>query len=268
VHITDPVTGKPCCVGLDNFSLARSLGVTLRIDLVNYAVTNLMSTAAAMAATNLTTYGVSVSTMDYQVHQLYQTGNIANNLTAAQSAVGTLSQLEVAYNGCLTISNCNLNGAGNDQDSFLDLGLSTLDTLNTSTYNATTGPGYQMYTPGQGTNNAGDSPQEVLFIISDGVVDESVLGNRQMAPINTLVDNCTAIKAHNIRIAFLYLTYNPLPTNTFYNQNIAPFQSSIATAAQNCASSGLYQQVSTDGDVSAALTGLFQTAVATAHLTE
>jgi len=89
-----------------------------------------------------------------------------------------------------------------------------------------------------------------------------------MAPINTLVNNCAAIKAHNIRIAFLYLTYNPLPTNTFYNQNIASFQPSIATAAQNCASPGLYEQVSTDGDVSAALNSLFQTAVATAHLTE
>ena len=124
-----------------------------------------------------------------------------------------------------------------------------------------------MYAPGQGTGNSGDTPQEVLFIISDGVVDESVSGNRRMDPINTLVDNCTAVKAHGIRIAFLYLTYNPLPTNSFYNSNIAPFQPNIATAAQACASPGLYTEDNTGGDITGALNNLFTLAVQTARLT-
>ena len=253
--------------GEDNYALARSLGVTLRIDLVNSAVTSLMSTAASTATSNHTVYGVSISTIDYRVTQLYQTGNISTNLSAAQTAVGTLQQLEVAYNGCVVLGNCNANGAGNDQDSFLDSGVSTLNTLNTGTYSASTGPGYAMYAPGQGTGNSGDTPQEVLFIISDGVVDESVSGNRRMDPINTLVDNCTAVKAHGIRIAFLYLTYNPLPTNSFYNSNIAPFQPNIATAAQACASPGLYTEVNTGGDITGALNNLFTLAVQTARLT-
>ena len=73
------------------------------------------------------------------------------------------------------------------------------------------------------------------------------------------------LKARGIRIAFLYLTYNPLPTNTFYVQNIAPFQSSIATTAQSCASTGLYFQVNTDGDISAALSQLFEKAIQSAR---
>jgi len=252
--------------GEDNFALARNLGVTLRIDLVNQAVSSLMSTASTTATKNNTTYGVSISTMDYKVGQLYQTNNIATNLAAAQTQVGTLQQLEVAYNGCVLITNCNANNAGNDMDSALDLGVSTLAANLSAAYSGS--PGFQMYSPGQGTGNPGDSPQEVLFIISDGVIDELHNGNRVMAPINTLVDNCTAIKAKGIRIAFLYLTYNPLPTNSFYNSNIAPFQPSIATAAQACASSGLYTQVNTGGDITGALTNLFQVAVTTARLTK
>ncbi len=261
---TDPSTHQPG----DNYFLARKLGVTLRIDLVNQAVSSLMSTASTTATKNNTTYGVSVSTIDYRVGQLYQTNNISTHLSAAKSAVGTLDQLEVAYNGCIIYNNCNANNAGNDQDSFLDLGISTLGTLNSAAYSSANTPGYQMYTPGQGTGNTGDSPQEMLFIISDGVIDAYSNGNRVMAPINTLVDNCTAIKAKGIRIAFLYLTYNPLPTNSFYNSNIAPFQSSIATAAQACASPGLFTEVNTGGDITSALTNLFQVAVTTARLTK
>jgi len=260
---TNPATGQPG----DNYYLARRLGVTLRIDLVNQAVSSMMSTAATTAVQNNTTYGVSVSTIDYRVGQLYQTNNISANLSAAQTAVGTLQQLQVAYNNCIIVSNCNANNAGNDQDSFLDLGVSTLGALNSNAYSAANTPGYRMFTPGQGTGNTGDSPQEVLFIISDGTVDEYLNGGRAYAPINTLVDNCTAIKRVGIRIAFLYLTYNPLPTNTWYNTYIAPFQPNIATAAQACASAGLYTEVNTGGDITGALTNLFQVAVTTSRLT-
>jgi hypothetical protein len=259
----DPSTGKPG----DNYFLARKLGVTLRIDLVNQAVSGLMSTAATTATANKTVYGVSVSTIDYRVGQIYQTGNISSNLAAAQTAVGTIQQLTVAYNNCIINGNCNYQNAGNDQDSWLDLGLSTLNNTNTGTYSAATGPGYRLYNPGQGSSNAGDSPQEVVFIISDAVVDEFYGGKRAYSPINTLVDNCSAIKAKGVRIAFLYLTYNPLPTDSWYNTYIKPFQSNIAPAAQACASPGLYTQVDTGGDVSGALNNLFTLAVQTARLT-
>lgn len=256
----------------DNYTLSKNLylpnatsaGIPLRIDLVNDAVTSLMNTAVSTASTYKTTYGVSISTIDYEVSQIYQTANISNNLSTAKTKIGTIQQLEVAYNNCISTSNCNGSGGG-DQDSALDTALSTLNTNNaTATYSASSGPGYTLNKPGNG--NSASSPQEVVFIITDGVVDEASNGSRVYGPMNSLVDNCTAIKASGIRIAFLYLVYNPLPTNSWYNTYIAPFQPNIATYAKSCASPGLYTSVSTDQDVTAALTALFQAVVSTAHL--
>jgi Flp pilus assembly protein TadG len=246
-HEYDPAAdslGNP--YGEDNYALARALGVTLRLDLVNTATQNLMTTAQTTATQNNTTYRAAIYTMDYSVNRL---SSLTSNLSSAKSAAANIAPLEVWDNNCLTSSNCN-----NDEDSYLDSALSTLNGV--------------MPAPGQGTNNRGDTPQEVLMIVSDAVDDELYSGNRTMAPINTLSSYCATIKARGIRIAFLYLTYNPLPTNSFYVDNIASFQPNIATDAQNCASTGLYFQVNTDGDISTALAQLFEKAVQSARLTQ
>jgi hypothetical protein len=77
---------------------------------------------------------------------------------------------------------------------------------------------------------------------------------------------CTTIKNRGIRIAVLYTTYLPLPTNSWYNSYIAPFQPQIGSTLQSCASPGLYFQVSTDQDISSAMVALFDQAVKTAYL--
>jgi hypothetical protein len=122
-----------------------------------------------------------------------------------------------------------------------------------------------MPNPGGGTKTAGDKPQEVLFLVTDGVEDEMVGNSR----VQSLMDPsyCTTIKNRGIRIAVLYTTYLPLPTNSWYNTYIAPFQANIGPTLQSCASPGLYFQVSTNQDISGALAQLFNIAVATAHLT-
>ena len=96
--------------------------------------------------------------------------------------------------------------------------------------------------------------------------DELVSGSRQQS----LMDNawCTTIKNRGIRIAVLYTTYLPLPTNWWYNTYIDPFQSDISDNLQNCASPGLFYEVQTGGDISAAMTSLFQLAVQSAHLSK
>jgi hypothetical protein len=245
-HETNPSAdnlGNPG--GEDNYALARNLGVTLRIDLVNQATQNLMSVAQTTAQQNLTTYRAAIYTMDYGQTTLAS----VTTLAAAQTAAANLQAVEVYDNNCLTSSNCN-----SDEDSYLDTGLSYVNSA--------------MPNPGQGSNNAGDTPQEVMFIVSDGLNDEILNGNRAYPPINSAANWCTTIKNRGIRIAFLYLTYNPLPTNSWYNTYVAPVQPQIATDAQNCASPGLYFQVNTDGDISAAMTTLFQKAVATARLSQ
>jgi Flp pilus assembly protein TadG len=239
--------------GEDNYTLARNLGVTMRIDLVNTATQNLMTTAQSTETQNHAAYRAAIYTMDYNFATLQ---TLTSDLTAAQKSAANIASPTVYNNNCLTKSNCN-----NDEDSALDVNLSKANTA--------------MPDPGGGTNNPGDTPQEVLFIVSDGLVDTSAAsgGNcgassRTCAPINTAADWCTTIKNRGIRIAFLYTTYYPLTTNSFYNSYISPFQNNIATDAQNCASQGLFFQVDTGGNISDALQTLFLRAVSTARLTQ
>ncbi|HEX3408619.1 MAG TPA: hypothetical protein VHS81_15405, partial [Caulobacteraceae bacterium] len=59
--------------------------------------------------------------------------------------------------------------------------------------------------------------------------------------------------------------YSGLPSGLPANTPVG--SDPMALAAQQCASSGLYYQVSTDGDISAALQALFQKVITTARLT-
>jgi hypothetical protein len=126
--------------------------------------------------------------------------------------------------------------------------------------------------PGDGQRIPGHVPQGVIFIVTDGVRDEAIgnnVNNRwidQMQTSSITPDWCALAKSYNFRIAILYTSYFPLPTNSFYNANVAPFQSVISQNLSNCASAGLFKEVSTDGDISGALSSLFQAAVATAHI--
>jgi hypothetical protein len=82
------------------------------------------------------------------------------------------------------------------------------------------------------------------------------------------INSAGCLKTGPQYIAVLYTTYLPLPTNSWYNSYIKPFQPNIGPNLQSCASPGLYFQVSTDQDISGALAQLFNIAVETAHLTK
>jgi Flp pilus assembly protein TadG len=241
-HPSDDNLGNPG--GEDNYALARNLGVTLRIDLLAQATASLMSTARATETANGNTYKMAIYSFDVGVNSIQPTPT--SNLTLAANETSAIQVLEVYNNNCLTSSNCN-----NDEDTNWDLALSTLNSA--------------MPNPGGGTNLNGDTPQEVLFIVTDGVEDENVNGTRtyQMSTAE-----CTTIKNRGIRIAMLYTEYLPLTTNAWYNTYIAPFQSTIASTMQSCASPGLFFDVQSGGDISSAMAALFQQAVATARLTQ
>ena len=123
-----------------------------------------------------------------------------------------------------------------------------------------------MPNPGNGTNAKGDTPQEVLFLVTDGVEDELVNGSRVQSLMSTSM--CNTIKNRGIRIAVLYTTYYPLPTNSWYNTYISPFQSNISPTMQSCASPGLFFEVQTGGDITAAMAALFQSAVQSAYISK
>lgn len=229
--------------GEDNYALARNLGVTLRIDLLAQATATLMATAAATEAANNNTYKVAIYTFDVGINTIQ---TLTTNLTTAETEAAAIQVLKVYDNNCLTSSNCN-----NDEDTNWDLALSDLNTT--------------MPNPGGGTNVGNDTPQEVLFVVTDGVEDENVSGTRTYA---MSASECTTIKNRGIRIAVLYTEYLPLPTNAWYNSYIAPIQSNVAPTMQACASPGLFFDVVSGGDISSAMTALFQQAVATARLTQ
>jgi Flp pilus assembly protein TadG len=246
----NPPLGNPN--GEDNYRLARNLGVTLRIDLVRTAVQDLTTTAVTTEQQNGVSYRMALYTFDTQLNTL---GTLTSQLNTIQADAANIALQIVYSNNWLTSSNQN-----NDTDTNFDTAATSINGI--------------MPTPGNGTNAPGDKPQGVLFLVTDGVNDaknpptcsQPMTGYRCQEPFN--LAQCTAIKNRGIRIAVLYTTYLPLPTNQWYNSWISPFQSNIGTTLQNCASNGLYDEVQTGGDISAALIALFQKAVLTSHLSQ
>jgi hypothetical protein len=250
-HETNPAAdnlGNPH--GEDNYTLAQNLGVTTRIENMAAAASALTTTASNTEASNNAAYQMAIYTFNYSGIDAVQT--LTSNLTTVSNAAATIQPLEVYDNSCLTASNCN-----NDTDTNFDQAMTAMNLL--------------MPLPGTGASSS--TPQEVLFLVSDGVEDDNtglcskaLSGTRCQAPFDTTV--CTTVKARGIRIAVLYTTYLPLPTNSWYNSWISPWQGQIATNMQNCASAGLYFAITTDGDISTALQALFEQAVATARLSQ
>jgi hypothetical protein len=245
----------------DNFyALAKSLGVTMRIDVLRTATQQLMTTAAQTETYSnqfrMAIYDFGVTADTAAISTIFPLGT---SLTSAQSAAGNIDVMTV-----------NGQNDQNDQDSDFDTLLTQMNSAISS--------------PGSGSSSA---PQKYLFFVSDGVADESnsaclytmtnsTWGNlapRCQEPINIAL--CTTIKNRGIKIAVLYTTYLQLPTNPWYMSWIDPFNqgpwgpspnSKIAQNMQSCASPGLYFEVSPTQGISDAMNALFQKAVADARI--
>jgi hypothetical protein len=228
--------------GEDNYQLARNLGVALRIDNVRTATQNLMTTATSTSASNSAVYRAAIYTFDYGINRVQA---LTSNLANASTSAANINVYQVASNNCRT-SACTTG----DTDTDFSTAMTSVNTT--------------MPAPGNGTTAQGDTPEEVLFIVTDGVEDALVGGTRIQALMDT--SYCTTVKNRGIRIAVLYTVYYPLPTNAWYNSYISPFQSNISQNMQSCASPGLYFQVSTGGDISAAMIALFNTAIQSAYI--
>ncbi|HTC04086.1 MAG TPA: pilus assembly protein TadG-related protein [Xanthobacteraceae bacterium] len=240
--------------GEDNYTLAANLGVTTRIQNMAAATQALTTTATTVAAANNATYRMAVYTFNYSGTSTVK--SLTSNLSAVSTAAASIDVLEVYDNNCLT-SSCTAGPGNNDTDTDFNSAMSNIN----------------GFMPAPGTGSATSTPQEVLFLVSDGVDDkvsatcsESLSGNRCQQPFDTTW--CTTVKNRGIRIAVLYTEYLPLPTNNWYVTWISPWQPTIATNLQSCASTGLYFAITTDGDISTAMQALFEQAVATARLTQ
>ena len=342
----NPALGNPG--GEDNYQLARNLGVTLRIDLLQQAAANLMTTAQTTENNNSISneYGMAIYTFDTQLNTIYPLGF---DLAAAATAASNIQLLEVysnnvAWNPVLTTTGNTTNasksltslastsgiargqvvvGTGIPAGTTVSSASGSTVTLSTAatatatgvsvTFGTTTNNSDEdtnypnamtqintiMPNPGQGTSSPGDTPKEVLFIVTDGVEDTNVAGcttsggagadppyvvcsgNRQQSAMDP--SYCTTIKNRGILIAVLYTEYDALPTNAWYMTNVSPYNqppppqspdlstdysTGIASYLEQCASPGLYTKVATGGDISAALNQLFITAVNSVFLSK
>jgi len=284
-HETNPAAdnlGNPG--GVDNYQLARNLGLTLRIDRVTTAVQSLMDTAFQISNTNRNTYGVAIYTYDYQLNSSSpifapsgKPGVVRTPVTPAsttsytvqtiQSAASSIQVLPVYKNNWLTSSNNN-----SDADTSIAGALNSLNNI--------------MPNPGNGTNVANDTPQEVIFLVTDGVEDVNISTDpytsscnktksgsyRCQQPLDPTI--CTTIKNKKIRIAVLYTEYDDSAlhsTNSWYDSWIHPFNgtsNAVELNLQSCASPGLYTKVQTNGDITGALQALFLKVASDPRLTQ
>jgi hypothetical protein len=237
------------------YKLAKTLGVTMRMDVLRTATQQLMDTAAATETYStqfrMAIYDFCASSDTQGLRALFA---LSSSLSSAKTAAGTIDLMTV-------------NGQNNNGDQ--DTGFSTI-------FPAINGV---ITSPGNGTSS---TPQKYLFFVSDGVADESNSGclkpksgsSRCQSPINPAL--CATLKTRGIKIAVLYTTYLALPTNAWYNTWIAPFNagpyspasvnSEIAQKMESCASPGLYFEVTPTQGISDAMNKLFQKAVLDARI--
>ena len=234
----------------DYYGLAKKLGVTMRIDVVRSATQQLMDTATATQAVAdqfrmaIYTFGASAT-----APALTTISGLTNNLSGAKTAAAAID--------LMTTPQQNYNS---DMDTDFDGVLAAVNSA--------------IPTPGPG-NSASATPQKVLFFVSDGVADANYPSTCSQPPYDgyrceesLTVATCTAIKNRGVKIAVLYTSYLPLPTNGWYNSQIAPFASQIPTNMKACASPGLYFEVTPTDGIAEAMSALFTKAVQTARLTK
>jgi Flp pilus assembly protein TadG len=266
---------------IDNYALARKNKITLRLDELNTGVSTLLQTAltstqSAVFATP-PKYRFSIYSMDslWQIglNQLMPlTSNYTSGWTSASANFGVMEMYsnnkDCANSACSSSTSTPGGDVATDYDN-------SLKALSQASY---------IPNPGNGTNQAGDTPQEVLFIVTDGVEDaqSQSLNRRLEQTINDLAGDpsaspygsapgtnwCTTIKNRGVKIAILYTDYLEVPANSWYVGHIQPFQTSIGPALQACASPGLFIDEANDTNIGADLANLFNLASAPGHLTQ
>jgi len=250
------------------YKLAKTLGVTTRIDVLRSATQQLMDTASTTAVYSnqfrMAIYDFGTSASTAALRSLF---SLSSSLSSAKTAAGNIDLMTVNYQN-----------ENDDRDT-------SFSTILPAINNA-------ISSPGTGTSSA---PLKYLFFVSDGVADEinsgcsktmtnGYWGNkapRCQSPINPAL--CQALKDRGIKVAVLYTTYLALPLTqsggapTWYGSWIAPFNagpygpssnSEIAINMKACASPGFYFEVSPTEGIAQAMNALFQKAVADARIAQ
>ena len=284
ITVTTTVTTSYTSTQLDNYAMARiaTPPIILRMDDLTTGITNMLTTATTTTQSSQYSpppqYRFAIYSMDssWSIGLTQQVALTANYQSAWSTASATFGAMLMYDNNdnCSTAACTNKSSSGGDAATNYD---NSLSKLSETSY---------IPAPGNGTNQAGDKPQEVLFIITDGLEDElyNNTGSRLYQAINDLgnttygrPDNatsgpfnlCTAIKNRGIKIAILYTDYYPVTSDSWYNTYVSAAQPELSQALLDCSSGPDYFiDLAIGGDTSAALTKLFNAVARTAHLTQ
>lgn len=250
----------------DYYGLAKSLGVTMRIDVVRSATQQLMDTAEASEIVDnqfraaVYTFGKSAEKMG-----LTKVSPLSPNLKTVKSKAEDVDLMTIPYQNYQSDTQTNF-------DKILD----SMDD--------------EIPTPGDGSKS--NSPQAFVFFVSDGVQDAANVScikptvqgqdpktgtkyTRCQSPLNTKY--CDALKKRGIKIAVLYTTYLALPTNSWYMSWIDPFNkgpygpspnSEVAKNMEACATPGYYFEVSPTDGIADAMNALFLKASQSARISK
>jgi len=260
---------------IDNYALARANSITLRLDELNSGVSTLLQTASTTAQSTQFSappqYRFSIYSMDslwsIGLTQLMPlTSNYISSWTTDSANFGVMEMYSNNNDCANSACSSSTTSPGGDVATNYD---NALGDLSQASY---------IPNPGNGTNQSGDKPQEVLFIVTDGVEDEESGGSRLQQAMNDLgnapggnssgTNWCTKIKNRGIQIAILYTDYLPVPANSWYESWVAPIQSDIGSALQACASPGLFYDAAIGADLGQALSALFAAVTQSGHLTQ
>lgn len=230
-----------------NYFVARKVGATIRIDVVAKAVAALTK-EAEKTETYPNQYRMAAYTFGQKAEDadLYEVSSLTDDLKDIQTKADTISLMSIPFQGY-----------NNDQITSFDKALTRMNS--------------EIPAPGDGSSPA--KAEKVVYFVADGVGDsykpagctKKVTGGRCQEPID--VTYCKTLKDRGIKIAVLYTTYLPLPTNSWYNTWIKPFQPEIGTKMQACASPGLYFEVSPSQGIESAMKALFVKIIRSPRLT-
>lgn len=231
----------------DYYNLAKKLGVTTRIDVLAQATASLMDTAKQRRTVS-NQYRMAIYTFGEKAEdiKLLEVAPLTVDLDDAKKKAAGVQLMTIPRQGY-----------DNDQQTSFDTALTQIKD--------------KIGKPGNGSSS--QTPEKVVFFVADGVGDsykptsctKKTTGGRCMEPID--VQYCTALKTAGYKVAVLYTTYLPLPTNGWYNAWVKPFQSEIATKMRSCASDGLFFEVSPTQGISDAMNTLFVRIISTPRLT-
>lgn len=260
---------------IDNYQLARNNGIPLRFDQVVSATSNLMSSAETIQSLSnpQPTYRFAVYSVDAPYTQgLYSVMPLTSDFVSGWGASSANLQLYEVYSDGAACAPSGGNPCGAGVSTGAYNAYSQLVFQNVGFFSSPMGTEMQTLAstiPNPGSGGAGAQPQEVLFIVTDGVEDTV---NGAALSITAWDSNalaaCSALKAKGVRIAILYTTYYPTPGFSLYDNFVAGFQSNIGPTLQSCASANLFMTAQIGDNISQDMLTLFQIAAQSPKLTQ